>query len=331
VASIKDVALRAGVGSATVSRVLNGSLRVSENTRQRVLQAIQELDYVPHAAARQLSSGKTRTIGIITPFLTLYSFVERIAGIQDALQNSGYDLVLYGVGSNADLRRTLTMLLSQRKVDGALVLSMPFEQEEFLARDPDFPLIIIDSPIHGVYPSLSIDNEAGGRLATNYLISKGHEHIGFLGDIPKGGFGFNTTQLRFLGYQNALRAAGLEVNLSWHRLGRLDTTIAQNMTEDLLGQAKRPSALFCAIDLLAFGALKAARKLGLRVPQDLAIIGFDNVEAADYLNLTTVSQGLYQSGYMGAQSLLAWLNEGRKAVHETHKVLPLEVIVRESA
>ncbi len=327
--TIKDVAKRAGVGVGTVSRVLNGSPQVRPETREKILAVIKELGFSPNLAARQLSGGKTFTIGVVSPFFTFPSFVERLSGIQDVLDESEYDLVLYSVRSPDRLRQQLRTIISQNRADGLIILTLRFAEDEIKRSKPDFPIVVVsedDEVKH--YPHIMIDNFEGGVLATNYLIGKGHKDIGFIGDPIDSVFGFNSTLRRFEGYRHALAEAGLTFNPDWCRFGEYSQDSAREHARRILSLPHRPTALFVPIDALALGALGAIYDLGLRVPDDVAVIGFDDIQAASYINLTTVRQPLFASGQWVAHQLIAWLREGHPAPDQFEVKLPLEIVER---
>ena len=326
--TIRDVAKRAGVGVGTVSRVLNGSHQVREETRQKVLDAIRELNFQPNTAARQLSGGKTYTIGVVTAFFTFPSFVERLIGVQDILNDSSYDMVLYSIRSLNQLERSLRNLVSQNRVDGLLILSLPFSEELLQKNNPALPVVAVDNDTVTHYPSIMIDNRKGGYMATQYLIERGHRHIGFIGDLITNPFGFTSTAKRYEGYQQALAEAGLPLREEWVRFGKYDQETACENALEILSQPERPTAIFAAIDRLAFGALAATQELGMVVPGDVAIMGFDNIQAAGYMQLTTIHQHLTTSGRIGARQLLTWLQEGSLPQNQWRTELELHIIER---
>lgn len=300
-----------------------------DETRQKVLDTIQELNFIPNVAARQLSGGKTNTIGVVSPFFTFPSFVERLAGIQDVLDMSSYELVLYSIRSPEQTQRRLNTLINQNRADGLIVLSLPFDEEQIQVEAPMLPVVVInDNDKVTAYPRIVIDNIEGGHLATQHLIECGHCDIGFIGDWIDNPFGFTSTRDRFDGFQQALHEAGLEMNPDWCRFGGPSQAAAHQDALTILTAPQRPTALFVAVDTLAMGALAAANDLGLRVPDDVAVIGFDDIQAASYINLTTVRQHLFWSGQLAAQYMLDWLKEGQLQPDKWYTKLPLEIIER---
>lgn len=325
--TIRDVAREAGVGIGTVSRVLNGSPNVSAATRDRILAVVERLDYQPNVAARQLSGGKTYTIGVLTPFFTNPSYVQRLSGIQAALHDTEYDLVLYSIETADQLQRRVQQLYSQRRVDGLITISL--HVEEATLDDYELPYISIDDVFSTATHSIYIDNHQGGYIATKFLMDHGHQHIGFIGDLLEYDFGFPTTKDRFRGYCRALEEHNLPIHQNWHNFGKHTEAVAREQALEVLQCATRPSAIFASSDTKALGVLAAARELNLRVPQDIAVIGFDDITVGRYAGLTTVNQSLYESGLIGTEKMLALLT-GRPSGHPPRVNLPLQIIKRDT-
>jgi LacI family transcriptional regulator len=326
VPKIADVAARAGVGVATVSRVLNSHPNVSPPTRERVLDVIRELDYRPSSVARNLSLQRTLVVGVVVPFFTSPSAVERVRGVVEALDGSMYDLALFDVESPDRRRRAFEMLGSTSRVDGLLVVSLiPPEEELAQLEAARIPCVIVDAP-HPTLPNVVVDDVFGGELATRHLIDLGHRRIAIIGDKPPDPFRFHSSRDRTVGYEQALAAVGVERRPEYVRLGTQSRHVARSVAEELLRLPDPPTAIFAASDLQALGVLEAARALGLRVPEDVSVVGFDDVEVAAYAGLTSVRQPLAQSGRRGAQLLLQALAGERLAART--ETLPLELIVR---
>lgn len=328
--TIKDVAERAGVGIGTVSRVINQSAQVRPETRERVLAAIEELKYSPNTAARQLSGGKTWSVGVISPFFTTPSFVERLNGIQHMLDDTGYDLILYSIRSVEQLKHRLQEIGTQNRVDGLIVLAISICADELFQHNPDLPAVFVVEEMVAEYPCIMVDNLMGGRIATEFMIERDHALIGFVGDTPPINFQHvPPTQQRFEGFQKAMSDNGLPIVEEWCKFGDYSQQGAFEVATEMLSKTDHPTAIVASNDTMAFGVLEAAKKLGLRVPQDLAVIGFDDIPASYNAALTTVKQQLFEGGYMGASQLLGWLNDGEVPNSETY--LPLEIIHRETA
>jgi LacI family transcriptional regulator, galactose operon repressor len=327
--TIADVAAHAGVGAGTVSRVLNNSPRVSEPTRARVLAAIDALNYRPNPLARGLSRGRCQTLGVVVPFFTHASAVERLRGVVDALDRSRYDLVLFNVESPVHRDEHLATLTRRDRADGLLIMSLP-PPPHSLRRlaDAEVPVVLLDARGGGV-PAVVTDDVEGGRIATRHLLELGHERIAFIGDDPDNPLGFVSSVQREQGFHQVMRQAGLEVRPGYVRHGPHVRAVARQRAEELLARRDRPSAIFAASDIQALGVLEAVRAAGLDVPGDVSVVGFDDIEASDYAGLTTVRQPLYESGHRAASLLLEVLaSEGPVAPVE--HALEVELVVRQT-
>jgi len=330
VVTIRDVAKKAGVGLGTVSRVLNNSTQVSEATRQRVLGVIRELNYTRNPIARRLSIGKTLTVAVILPFFTRPGFSERLNGVVSVLsQQSQYDLVIHNIETPEQRHIGFQDILRRQRVDGALILSLPIlDKEVSTLINANLPIVLIDSghPALSMFHQVDVDDVAGGQLATEHLLTLGHRRVGFVGDIIDNGFNFISSRDRFFGYRKALEKAGIPFRPEYYaedEHGRLE---ARALAKTMLSLPERPTAVFAASDTQAIGVLEAAHALGLRVPEDLSIVGYDDVEVADILGLTTVRQLLFESGQQGMELLLAMLDEPQMG--PVHEMLPTELVVR---
>ena len=303
-ATISDVAKRAGVGLGTVSRVLNGSPQVRESTRARVLEAIELLGYRPNPLARGLSRGRCQTLGVVIPFFTHASAVERLRGVVAALDESRYDLVLFNVESPVHRDEHLAAITGRDRADGLLIMSLPIPPLD-LARltAAGVPVVLVDARGHGVAAVVS-DDVAGGRMATEHLVGLGHSSIAFIGDDPHNSFGFRSSAQREQGYASVLAEAGIPFRSELVRHGAHDRAVARALAEELLAEDDPPTAIFASSDVQATGVLAAAAARGLRVPEDLSVIGYDDIELSAYAGLTTVHQPLFDSGLLGAQLLL---------------------------
>jgi DNA-binding LacI/PurR family transcriptional regulator len=330
VVTIADVAAHAGVGAGTVSRVLNDSPRVSQHTRARVLAAIELLDYRPNPLARGLSRGRCQTLGVVVPFFTHASAVERLRGVATALDGSRYDLVLFNVESPVHRDEHFATLTRRDRADGLLIMSLP-PPEQSLARlaDAGVPVVLLDSCGPGV-PAVVTDDVEGGRLATHHLLSLGHERIAFIGDDPDNPLGFRAGSNREAGYHQTMAEAGVKVPSGYVRHGPHVRTVARRLTEQLLARRDRPTAVFASSDTQALGVLEAARAASLDVPGDLSVVGFDDVEVSSYAGLTTVRQPLFESGRLAARILLDALDNGHLPEPREHR-LSLDLVERSTS
>lgn len=339
--TIKDVAREAGVGIGTVSRVLNDSDLVSTETRERVLAAVQSLGFKPNRHARSLPQ-KTRIprIGVLTPFISYHSFVERLRGVQRALNattaqdGTSYELLLYNVPSADHYHQQFEHILQQRSVDGFLIIYLPVLQQQHEA------LLVADVPylclgdVRGETPwLLAIDNALGGYLATRHLLDLGHRRIAYVGDDYPDDYDFPTSRDRQAGYEQALREAHIEPISNYIRLGLHGRDVARKLALELLALPKPPTAIFAMSDVQALGCITAAREMGLRVPEDVSVIGFDDIEISEYAGLTTIRQHLETSGYMGMKHLLRQVanrQAGQPLDGDLPRLPPLEIIERQT-
>src|SRR5918998_6868770 len=288
--TISDVAAHAGVGAGTVSRVLNDSPRVSENTRARVLAAIDRLDYRPSSLARGLSTGRCQTLGVVVPFFTHASAVERLRGVVAALDGSRYDLVLFNVETPVHRDEHFATLTRRDRADGLLIMSLPPTPSSLhRLASSGVPTVLLDTRGAGV-PAVVTDDVEGGRLATRHLLDLGHDRVGFLGDDPSNPLGFRSSTAREQGYRESLTAAGLAIRDEHVLHGPHVRSVARELAHRLLATPDPPTAVFAASDTQALGVLEAARSAGLTVPGDLSVVGFDDVEVSSYAGLTTVRQ-----------------------------------------
>jgi len=329
-ATIRDVAKRAGVGVATVSRVLNNSGLVSEHARQKVLEAVAELNYVPNPTARRLSLGKTFTIAVIVPFFTRPSFVERLRGIDSVFSDSSYDMIVMNVETIHKRNKYFAEVPRPDRVDGVIIVTLtPTDEEVETFKASQVPVVLVDTH-HSELPSVMEDSVLGGRLATQHLIDLGHTRIVYLSDVLDDVFSATAASIyRFRGYQQALVSAGIPLRSDFVKQGRHSREEARRCGRELFAMPERPSAVFAASDTQAIGVMEAARDAGLRVPQDVSVVGYDDLDVADYIGLTTVRQSLFESGRRGAELLLQAM-EGQ--LTEPVKVeMPVELVVRQSS
>ena len=331
--TIADVAADAGVGIGTVSRVLNGSNQVRDSTMRAVLDSIDRLGYRPSHAAATLVRGSPRTVALIVAHMTRPSAVVRVASALAVLEEQGYDAIVYNVDSPAERDRHLEALLPTHRADGVLAICLPLSRGQLgqCAR-AGVAVVSVDAASPGV-PQTTVDDVAGGRLATGHLIALGHRRIGFVGDMPDrrppAGLGFTSSADRQRGYRQALAAAGIGAEDDLIRLGPHDAAVAAEHAAQLLKSPDPPSAIFAASDTQAVGVLAAADRLGVSVPGELSVVGFDDIDSATFLNLSTVRQPLARSGAEGARRLCAVLRGER--VRPLRQELPIELMARGSS
>lgn len=325
VPTIYDVASEAGVSIATVSRVLNFPHRVNADTRTAVINAIEKLGYVPKAESRARALMGTRRIGVLIPFFTEPSFVQRLRGIASVLSKKDYEMVVYPVDTKERSLGFLETLPMRRMLDGLIILSQVIE--------PSISKRLMDNHLETVtiecrdshFTSLEINDEKGGELATQYLIDKGYQRIAFIGGQKEPEFGVDPISKRMAGYKKAIKNAGLEIpdHFIYEYVFDHPQVLKELVSHGL------PLAIFAATDLQAIAMMKETRLIGLRIPEDIAIIGFDNIDVADFFGLTTVHQPLDESGRIAASLLISRLSNPSQSTQ--HIELPLKIIQRESS
>jgi DNA-binding LacI/PurR family transcriptional regulator len=327
--TVYDVAKKAKVSIATVSRVINSSGKVNEATRERVLSAIDSLGFVPKAEAVARARKASGRIGVLAPFFTYPSFVERLQGVASSLADSPYELVVYSVDSAARRDTYLSSLAVTRRLDGLIVMALPFDDvmaHRLITHNLETVLIEAGRP---QFSSVEIDDEAGGRLAAEYLLEKGHRRCAFVGDEDLPDYAIHPSEWRLAGYRKALQDASVPLTNDYIALAPHGLEQARQLAHRLLDLPEPPTAFFAPSDMQAMGILKAARERGLSVPDQLAVIGFDDLEISDYIGLTTVRQPLKESGRVAVELLLARLADRARPVQ--HVRLPLTVIKRQTA
>ncbi|WNB90835.1 LacI family DNA-binding transcriptional regulator [Bacillus sp. NEB1478] len=331
-ATIRDVAKKAGVSVTTVSRALNGYSDVNEKTRERIKAIAQELKYSPNLLARSLVMKKTKTIGLLVSGLQIEGSkdnftYEVLCGVNDCASEIGYELVLLSTNSKKQQEKTYNQLCQERKVEGVILQGIKTDDpylEEVL--ESKIPCILIDIPVEGESVGyVTTDNKAGAKEAVDHLLNLGHRHIGMINGHSKA----FVSKERLQGYEMALADRELPFKKEYVVDGAFLEKSAEEKAEELLQNYPEITALFCASDLMAMGAIKAAKKLGKQLPEELSIVGFDNIILSDYCSpaLTTIAQNRYQLGYE-ATILLTNMLEGNK--ESKIKVLNTTLIKRES-
>jgi len=324
--TIRDVARLAGVGTGTVSRVINDSPKVHPGTRAGVLEAMAELDFHPSAMARRLSTGRTLSIGVVVPFMTRPSIIERLRGIEGALSTTGYDLVVFNVETTERRNSVVADLLRGDRVDGLLLVGLsPTDTEVSAIERSGLPTVLIDA-YHRRLARVVANDVQGGQLATRHLLELGHRRIAFLGGLPRVAFTYSASRLRERGVRLAMRSAGLELPSKYTVSGDHSRGRARDLTSDLLHAPEPPTGIVCASDTQALGALEAARDSGVDVPRQLSIVGYDDLDFATYLGLTTMRQPLFESGVQGAGILVELIKSGPAVVRR--EVIQVELVRR---
>lgn len=322
--NMRDVAHAAGVSVATVSKVVNGHYGVSQATTERVTRVIEDLGYVASLGARSLRSHKTDIIGVLVAEFEPFS-TELLKGVSDAIAGTGYELLAFSGGrSNGSVgwERSSLSRLGGTLIDGAIIVT-----PTIVDATNGIPVVAID-PHTGPaeIPTVESDNVAGAVLATEYLLGLGHRRIAFLGGRPD----LDSAQLREEGFRRAMADAGVPVDESLIRVGGYRAETAERPARELLTLPDRPTAIFAANDLMAISTMQVAEELGLTVPGDVSVIGFDNVPESAMARppLTTINQPLREIGATALAMLVQLLN-GRQP-ERTHVQLPTSMVERSS-
>lgn len=312
-----------------MSRVLNDSPNVRDTTRRRVLEVMRRLNYRPSRLAAGLSRGSTRTVVILVPYVTRPSVVARLSGAVSVLDEQGFDVVLRNVEAPAQRDRHLRALTARHGADGAVIMSLPISGAHLAAlRDAHLALTLVDTEAPGVACTV-VDDIKGGCLAAEHLIALGHRRIAFVGDRRDRDLNFISTRRRLLGYRRALARHGLSYDPVLVRLGEHSAPAAAASALDLLGLPDPPTAIFAASDTQALGVLSAAESAGRSVPADLSVVGYDDIEPAAQLGLSTVHQPLTESGARGARRLCALIRG--ESVRPLRDELPVTLVTRSTS
>ena len=334
-AGIEDVAKLAGVSTATVSRALSGKDHVSDRARAKVESAAAELGYVASHSAYTLATGRNRNIGVVLPYIDRWFFSAMLEAIENTLIEHGYDLTLYNLsGGEAQRAKIFNDFLLRKRVDAVLTIAVrpsPAELASLAAMKK--PVLGVGGVIQGGR-SLVMDDFKAGMLATQHFISLGHTRIAHVSGKPGGDKEFNQESLRHQGYLHAMKEAGLDPYPAWQ--GEADYTIqsAYHVTKQILGNPlDAPSAILCNSDEMGFGTIIAVKDLGLRVPQDISVIGIDNHDMAEFFGLTTINQRVREQGQAATNMLLSLIDdpdyESKLGVEESTE-WPVELLIRSS-
>ncbi len=326
--TIREVAAEAGVSVATVSRALRGLPSVSPATRARVEQVAANLEYVPDPYASRLASSRAHTILVAVPVPGQWYYAQVVTGVEAVASDAGSDLQLHVVGDDAQRRRFIEDILpGSRRVDGAILVDIPLspaDAAELTGRG--VRIVAVGQHTEGVV-SVGIDNRQAATDATQLLLELGHTRIGLLGGMPTGRSDLSIPGMREIGFRDALEAAGLRVDEDLITNGNFSIDGGDDAATHLLSLREPPTALFALSDEMAVGAMGAARRLGIDVPGQLCIVGFDGHEFSGAIGLTTVRQPVVELGASAAQALLDAVNG--KPWNED-KVLAHELVERDT-
>ncbi|MFP4287040.1 MAG: LacI family DNA-binding transcriptional regulator [Candidatus Izemoplasmataceae bacterium] len=317
--TIKDVAKKANVSVATVSRVINNTGYVNEETRQIVLKAIKELEYIPNELARSLFKKQSKIIGLIVPHLTTYFFAELIEALEESLASRGYKLMIFNAKDEIEREKRYMQVFNQYNIDGIILAAHSTQYKDYL--DLNIPIITIDHTLDEKVPSVTSDNETGGRLAAQKFVDTKCKKV-----IHLQGPSFLLTVLnRNKGFKDVITEAGIEL----HTVDLAFVKPDFNLIYNFIGHHKDVDGIFCSSDVLALHALRALHKLGKKVPEDVQVIGFDNIELCELVtpNLSTIDQSIETIAEEATKTLVSIINKNETIAH---KVIPVNLIERES-
>ncbi|MFV0574131.1 MAG: substrate-binding domain-containing protein [Vibrio sp.] len=316
-ATIKDVARIAGVSTTTVSHVINKTRFVAEATQEKVMAAVKELNYAPSAVARSLKCNTTSTIGMLVTQSTNPFFAEVVDGVESYCYRKGYTLILCNTGGRSDKQRDYIRMLAGKRVDGLLVMCSDLDEElrEMLDAHADIPKVVMDWGPETSKADKIIDNsEEGGYLATRYLLDKGHKDIACL----TGHFEKVACQERILGCKRALAEEGLTLPEEWLIEGNFECDTAVIAADKILAMDKKPTAVFCFNDIMALGLMSRLQEKGMKIPEDISVIGYDNIDISPYFSppLTTIHQPKRRLGKNAVEILLERIKNKHHAKQE---------------
>jgi LacI family transcriptional regulator, galactose operon repressor len=327
-ATIKDVAREARVSVATVSRVFNGGGPVREETRSRIRDIAAALRYVPHGGARSLITSRTSTIGVLLPDLYGEFFSEVIRGIDMAARRSGLHLIISNSHCDKDAIEG-AMRAMRGRVDGLIIMSPDIDAHALRANLPDsHPVVLLNCSLRGeAFDSVNIDNVGGASAVVRHLISHGHRRIALITGALRNVDG----QERRLGYRKALDEAGIELHAEWEVHGNFTEDSGFEATRSLLSLEHRPTAIFAANDSMAVGALSALRQARVRVPEEIAVAGFDDITIARHVHppLTSVHVPIAELGARATEKLIAALS-ARSTHVPAQDVVATTLVIRSS-
>lgn len=326
--TLKDIAEKVGVSESTVSRVLNGIPKASSETRERILKVAEELGYYPNDLARSLAKQKTYIIGVIITDISNSYFASVTGGIEEIASLYGYSLIISATGGNENEELKYINILKEKRVDGIIFMSgrMPHSCEQALL-DTGIPTVVVARKVKSSLPSIHIDNIGESYKAVEYLIKLGHRRIAIIsGTFADKESGYH----RLLGYKNALADYELPFEEELIEEGDFKMDSGRRAMEKLLKLKELPTAVFAASDAMAVGAIKAIKKAGLRVPEDISVMGFDNnvISQACDPELTTIGQPVKDLGRKAIEMLYKII-QGKK-LEKMAIYLPCELIIRNS-
>lgn len=327
--TIKDVAEKAGVSIATVSRVINNSKQVSQQVKEKVLKAIEEMDFKPNPVARSLVMKKSRLIGVVVPEMSSYFFGEIMNGIEEIFRTHAYDIIICNSCGNHEQEMRDLDLFTAKQVEGIIFMSWKLENQVVdHIKKMKIPVIMINRNTSKLaVPSVSIDNYKAAYELTQYLLEKGHREIVLIrNSIDVDAFGLE----QYKGYKQALMDYGIDANKNFVKYGDFSLDNSYNIVKSLIEEDNLPTAIFATSDVMAIGAINALKDSGLNVPEDVSVVGFNDIRLASIYRpkLTVIHQPLYNIGTVAAKMTIDYINGNES--EDNIIILPHSLIERES-
>lgn len=329
--TIYDIADKAGVSIATVSRVLNNNPRVSSGTRDRVCTIAKAMGYQPHASARSLAKKQSHLISAVIPMMTSYFYLEVLQGVQDRIAESEFDLLVHAAPQLEDVDEVLDQALSKGRAAGVLLFSSPLTEKRITRMQHSRQPVVLVDRFHKAFDSVSIDNEKGGYMAAEHLFELGYRRLGLITANPES----TPSMKRMEGYLRAHKERNIAstpdfiVSESDPQLHGYTEEAGYEGMRKILAREHRPEAVFVVSDIQALGAMRAVEDAGLSVPHDIALVGFDDIIISRYVGLSTLRQPMYDMGKMAMDLLLKRLHMPQTPVK--HTVFLPELISRNSS
>jgi LacI family transcriptional regulator len=330
--TIKDIARLAEVSTATVSMILNNKDgNISTATREKVLKIVKENNYIPNTMARSLVTRQTKTIGLVIPDIANPFFPELARGAEDKASEAGYNIIYCNTDDDVEKEEKYINMLSEKMVDGIVFTHSAKRVEGVSPIDRgNIPVILIDRDLESsnVKGKVLVDNVEGAYKGVKHLIDRGYRQIAFI----SGALTSNTAKDRLAGYKKALEEGGIEYNPSYVKAGQYKTEWGLKATQQLLEEGISFDAVFCGNDLIAISVMKALKSRGYRIPEDIGIVGFDDIYMASIVEpgLTTVKQPNYEMGYKAVELLIGVLEKAEGKVKQKKVILNTELIIRSS-
>lgn len=326
--TIKEVAKRAGVSTSTVSRTLSGNIFVNKDTKKKVIKAVNELGYSPNVLAKGLKEGKTNTIGLIIPNIKNPIFPAIVKGVEETARKNGFIIILCNTDENIDNEKEIINTLEKRWVDGFIFATASSDLNHICKiKEDKFPLVLLVRSGEDKFDSVVTNNFEASYKAVRYLIQRGHKKIA----IINGDINLSLYRERYEGYKKALLDSGLEIPSEMSFCCSFENKECYIKTTDLLKSNIIPDAIFATNDLRAIEAIRAIKDLGLKVPEDISVLGFDNIQISSFIDptLTTVSQPFYKMGEVAVKKLIKIISYKRNRKPKKD-VIKSELVIRNS-